>query len=258
MDETAVWKERLSSTTVDKVGSKTVSIKTTGHEKEKVSVCLAAKADGTKLKPFIMFTAGKRECAALNEQFRDKCIIKSDVIGWMNEQLTEEWIDSVVGRFAFGRKLLSWNSFRCHISDSVREKLKAFNEDAVVVPGDCTKYVQATVVSWNKPFKAAMTEKYDEGVRSLSGHAIFTTRRHTANCRTTVSTDPTRHDQKIVKDTIRDMIAMCDLPTTAQHLVVSTPCTSRFYTLPKIHKANNPGCSIVPACCCPTENSIPR
>ena len=87
-----------------------------------MTVCLAAKADGTK-KPFIVFTAGKRECAALNEQFRDKCIIKSNVNGWMNEQLTEEWIDSVVGRFAFGRRLLSWDSFRCHISDSVRDKL---------------------------------------------------------------------------------------------------------------------------------------
>lgn len=111
MDETAVWKDMLSSTTVDKVGSKTVSIKTTGHEKEKVTVCLAEKADGTKLKPFIVLTAGKRECAALAEQFRDKCIIKSNVIGWMNEQLTEEWIDSFVGRFAFERRLLSWDVF---------------------------------------------------------------------------------------------------------------------------------------------------
>ena len=58
MDETAVWKDMLSSTTVDKVGSKTISIKTTGHEKEKVTVCIAAKADGTK--PFIVFTTGKR------------------------------------------------------------------------------------------------------------------------------------------------------------------------------------------------------
>lgn len=101
MDETAVWKDMLSSTTEDKVGNKTVSIKSTGHEKEKVTVFLAAQADGAKLKPSIVFTAGKRECAALTEQFRDKCIIKSNVIGWMNKQLREEWIDSVVGRLAF-------------------------------------------------------------------------------------------------------------------------------------------------------------
>ena len=41
--------------------------------------------------------------------------------------------------------------------------------------------------------------------------------------------DPTRDDQKTVKDTIRAMIATCELPPTGQHLVVSTPRTSRFY-----------------------------
>ena len=47
---------------------------------------------------------------------------------------------------------------------------------------------------------------------------------------------------------------MCELPPMAQHLVVSTPRTSRFCLLPKIHKPNNPGCPIVSACCCSTEN----
>ena len=49
------------------------------------------------------------------------------------------------------------------------------------------------------------------------------------------------------------MIAACELPPTAKHLVVTTPRTSRFYMLPKIHKPNNPGRPIVSACCCPTE-----
>ena len=50
------------------------------------------------------------------------------------------------------------------------------------------------------------------------------------------------------------MIASCKLPPTAKHLVVTTLRTTRFYMLPKIHKPNNPGRPIVPACCCPTEN----
>jgi len=44
-----------SNTTVDNIGESTIQLKTTGHEKTKVSVCLAAKGDGTKLKPFIVF-----------------------------------------------------------------------------------------------------------------------------------------------------------------------------------------------------------
>ena len=36
------------------------------------------------------------------------------------------------------------------------------NVDSVIVPGGCTKYIQASDVCWNKPFKARMTELYDQ------------------------------------------------------------------------------------------------
>lgn len=71
----------------------------------------------------------------------DKCIVKSNVDGLMNKQLTEEWMILLLAVFAFGRWVPSWDSFCCHISDSVRDKLKAFYVDAVVVPGGCTKYI---------------------------------------------------------------------------------------------------------------------
>lgn len=45
----------VSNTTVDKVGAASVNLKTMGHEKAMVTVCLSARADGTKLKPFIAF-----------------------------------------------------------------------------------------------------------------------------------------------------------------------------------------------------------
>ena len=65
MDETAVGKDMLSNTAVNKVGKKT-----TGNEKAKVSVCLAAQSDGTKLKPYIVFCGHKRGAKKLNEKFR--------------------------------------------------------------------------------------------------------------------------------------------------------------------------------------------
>ena len=43
------------------------------------------------------------------------------------------------------------------------------------------------------------------------------------------------------------------LPATASSLVITTTRTSRIYFLLKIHKHNNPGGPIVPACICPTE-----
>ena len=58
----------VAETTIDAVGEKSITLKTTGHEKARVSVCLAAKAYGTKLKPMVAFKGAKRESAALNEQ----------------------------------------------------------------------------------------------------------------------------------------------------------------------------------------------
>lgn len=53
-DETALWLDASSSSTVCETGSREVSIRTTGHDKLRVTVLLCAKADGVKLKPYIL------------------------------------------------------------------------------------------------------------------------------------------------------------------------------------------------------------
>ena len=59
MDETAVWDEMISSTTVTDKGPNPVVLKTAGHEKSKVTVTLAAKTSSDKLKPYIVFPGHK-------------------------------------------------------------------------------------------------------------------------------------------------------------------------------------------------------
>jgi len=101
MDETAVWQDMLSNTTVDSIGHNTIAMKTTGQEKTKVSVCLTAKADGTKLKPFIVFPGAKRETKLLNAEFKAKCVVASSSNGWMNEELTLDWVRNCSGEVFF-------------------------------------------------------------------------------------------------------------------------------------------------------------
>ena len=161
MDETAVWADMVANTTVDEIGTRSVALKTTGHEKVRVSVCLSAKADGTKLKPIIVFGGAKRESKALNEEFKSRCVVASSKNAWMNEELTLVWAEKVLGKFSFGRRLLSWDFFECHMMDSVKEAVKTSNSDLVIVPGGCTKYIQAPDVWWNKPFKEFIGTKYD-------------------------------------------------------------------------------------------------
>ena len=47
MDDTAIWADMPGNSTIDVRGSKSVPIITTGHEKQRITVCLAAMADGT-------------------------------------------------------------------------------------------------------------------------------------------------------------------------------------------------------------------
>ena len=112
-----MWDDMVSNTTVDKVGAKSIILKTTRHEEYvMVSVCLAAEADGTKLKPLVVFRGAKRETRALEEEFKNKCVFGSSKNAWMNEEeLTLRWVTRVLGAFLFNRCLLAWDSFECHI-----------------------------------------------------------------------------------------------------------------------------------------------
>ena len=170
MDETPVWSDMVSETTIDSIGKKTITMKTTGHEKSRVSVCLAARADGTKLKPMVVFKGAKRETTAMNKEFRRHAVVASSANAWMNTELTHVWIESVLGSIAFARRLLAWDSFECHMEESVARSLKSKRIDVAIIPGGCTKYIQAPDVSWNKPFKAACTEKYDEWLATVRIH----------------------------------------------------------------------------------------
>ena len=122
---------------------KSIRLKTTGNGESKVSVCLAAKADGIKLKPFIVFPGAKRETKQLNEEFKNKCYVASSVNKWMNEDLTFDWVQGVLGIFSFTRRMLAWDSFKCHLTDSIKQDLAKAKIDPVIVPGGCTRYIQA-------------------------------------------------------------------------------------------------------------------
>ena len=59
------------------------------------------------------------------------------------------------------------------MEDSVSKSLKQKKIKLLIISGGCTKYVQAPDVSWNKPFKAKVSEKYDEwlftdGIKNLT------------------------------------------------------------------------------------------
>ena len=75
MDETPVWSDMISNTTIDTTGSNIVTVKSTGHEKSCVSVCRVAKADGSRWKT-------RNHC----KEFKN-CVIDSSANTWMHTEL---------------------------------------------------------------------------------------------------------------------------------------------------------------------------
>lgn len=164
-DEVAVWLDPVSETTVEEKGVKSVTLMSAGNSKAKVTVLLAAFADGRKLKPFIVFK-GKRLSRDLID-YRD-AVISVSRNGWMTEETTLQWIQQVWGTFAFSRRLLVWDSFQCHKTNAVRKKLNAVRTDTATIPGGCTGLLQAPDVCWNRPFKLHYREMYEEWIRTAA------------------------------------------------------------------------------------------
>ena len=138
--------------------------------RSRAGLSLLATSDGTKLKPMVVFRGAKREVAALNQEFKQQAVVATSANAWMDTGLTEVWIDSVLGSFSFNLRLLAWDSFECHIEESITHALQSKKICRVIVPGGCTKYVQAPDICWNKLFKVACTEKYDGWLGTVGIH----------------------------------------------------------------------------------------
>ena len=85
--------QRPNSTVADK-GSKEVSVRPTGHTKNRVTVYLSAKGDG--LKPYILLPR-KRPLPELVKRVRGKAVLKFAGTNWMNQTLTEDYLQNVIG-----------------------------------------------------------------------------------------------------------------------------------------------------------------
>ena len=62
------------------------------------------------------------------------------------------------------------------MTKDVKIRLKEINTESVIVPGECTKYIQASDLVWNKPFEQKVAELYDIWLSNcfMSSHKVAT------------------------------------------------------------------------------------
>ena len=99
----------------------------------------------------------------LVKKFSGKAVLKFEASNWMNQSLTEDYLKLVIVAPMFTpRRLLVWDSFKCHINDDTKSVLRKLKTQQAVIPGGSTGFIQAPDISWNKPFKDYYTKCYDE------------------------------------------------------------------------------------------------
>ena len=116
MDKTPLWLDMPGDTTFEIQGTRSIPVRSTGHNKVHFTVVLAAMANGKKLKPFVVLK-GARVVAELNRV--PGVVVALTRNGWMNEELTKDWVCWVWGQLNFQKRLLVWDAYKCHLMASV-------------------------------------------------------------------------------------------------------------------------------------------
>ena len=86
-----MWMDMPSDTTIAPVGARSIPIKTTGHTKDHYT---AARADGTKLKPYVVFKEKR------TRHFKDlkkipRIHVQFSSNSWMNDMLTQDCLGCI-------------------------------------------------------------------------------------------------------------------------------------------------------------------
>lgn len=170
MDETPMNFDMPPTRTMNSSGDKTVLIKTTGNEKSHFTVVLACLADGTRLKPMIIF---KRKTMP-KEYIPPEVLVHVHEKGWMDETGMKLWIDKVwkcrQGGLLKKKSLLVYDMFKGHLMDSIKKRLKDHNTDIAIIPGGLTSLLQPLDVSLNKPFKEHVRTLWSEWMAGDKDH----------------------------------------------------------------------------------------
>ena len=88
-------------------------------------------------------------------------VVKFRSNGRMNETLTIEYLRTILGSLSFQKHLIVRDAYTCHMCKAVKSECARLKLQTSVVPVVGTKFIQATDVAWNGPFKSDMRSSYD-------------------------------------------------------------------------------------------------
>ncbi|KAM7298529.1 pogo transposable element with KRAB domain [Ixodes scapularis] len=114
----------------------------------------------------VAYTVNEKGAKEVKEVFPKNIIVRVNEKGWMNSAMVEEWVKLVwqrrPGALLCRDSLLVLDSYRGHLTDSVKTVLSRGGTDLAVIPGGMTSQLQPLDVSINKPFKDRLRKFYTD------------------------------------------------------------------------------------------------
>jgi len=96
-------------------------------------VMLSVAANGDVLPTFVIFK-GKRPLKDIKAPSDITVLVQEKA--WVDESIMLQWIDSSLRVFTNrNRSLLVMDSFRCHLMESVKKRLRKTNAATAIIPG---------------------------------------------------------------------------------------------------------------------------
>jgi hypothetical protein len=172
MDETNFNFDDTRPTTLERVGSRTVSVRGT-KACRRASVILAVTLGGLKLPPFVIFKAKRgarvhREVTvrAFQNGYPSGIFITVQKSAWNDSVVMREWVERVYKPWicvhGFPQSLLLMDDFKPHWVDAVKDDLGAFSAQTICIPKGYTAKCQVLDVGVNKPFHDYTLDAVDE------------------------------------------------------------------------------------------------
>ena len=159
VDETAIY---FYNTTVQKIGEKSVKVRTFGKDKVRISAVLAILANGFKLPPLLIFrgkTGGPKEKKLQNNIYciNGEVYIKCQDNAWTDNNLFMFWLTNIwfaPNRYRnINNTLLVFDRATTHFDNSINKLFENHNSKFVLVPPGQTGYLQPLDTAINKSIK---------------------------------------------------------------------------------------------------------
>ena len=141
MDETPVFFDMVPSCVVEKIGEKSVRVRSTNSDKRRITAVLACTASGKMLPPMIIFKGTTtRTLINVKANSEDTCISYQNK-AWVDEPQMLKWIQMVWVKMK-RPSLLFLDSFSAHLTTAVQSAFASTNTTVRVIPGGCTSVLQ--------------------------------------------------------------------------------------------------------------------